>query len=196
MPRTKKAFLKIRDQSKRKIINASLKLFAVNGYHSTSIRQIAEAANISNGLLYNYFDGKEALLHEILNDATKKIMESFDPNNDGILTKEEFLYFIDQTICNIQINTSYWRLYSSLMLQPKIIDIVLYNFEKHNNSMNKMLLVFFQKQGSKNPKGEVFLFQTILKGAMIQFVSMPNKYPINYLKETLINHYKKSPFWT
>ena len=46
-----------------------MELFAHNGYHSTSISQIAREAGVSKGLLYNYFDSKEALLHDIVMEA-------------------------------------------------------------------------------------------------------------------------------
>lgn len=48
------------------IINAAKPLFAANGFNGTSMRQIARAAKVSEGLLYRHFPGKEAMYKEIL----------------------------------------------------------------------------------------------------------------------------------
>ena len=66
MPRTEEQYESIRENRKTEIVNASLKLFAHNGYHSTTISMIAKEANISKGLVYNYFKSKEEVLKTIL----------------------------------------------------------------------------------------------------------------------------------
>ncbi|HEY6906435.1 MAG TPA: helix-turn-helix domain-containing protein, partial [Ignavibacteriaceae bacterium] len=50
-PRTKEQFEKLRESSRTEILNAALELFAQNGFHGTSISQIAEKAGISKGLM-------------------------------------------------------------------------------------------------------------------------------------------------
>ena len=48
------------------ILQAAAGLFAEKGFHRATTREIAEAADVSEGTLYNYFDSKEALLTGIL----------------------------------------------------------------------------------------------------------------------------------
>lgn len=45
-----------------RLIESGVKLMATQGYHRTSIQQIAEAAGISKGAFYLYFDSKEAFV--------------------------------------------------------------------------------------------------------------------------------------
>jgi len=59
----------MRQVSEQAIKQAALELFAHHGYHSTSISQIAKEANVSKGLVYNYFDSKEELLRHIVLEA-------------------------------------------------------------------------------------------------------------------------------
>lgn len=54
-------------KGKDKILQAALALFAEKGFHTTSVSQIAEAAGVSKGLTYNYFESKEKLGTYILN---------------------------------------------------------------------------------------------------------------------------------
>ena len=56
-------------KDKRDLIkNRSAKLFAENGFHSSSISDIARACAISKSSLYHYFNSKEQILYELLCD--------------------------------------------------------------------------------------------------------------------------------
>ncbi len=45
------------------IIDAAVKLFIDKGFHKTTTREIARAAGISTGLLYEYVTSKEDVLY-------------------------------------------------------------------------------------------------------------------------------------
>jgi AcrR family transcriptional regulator len=69
MPRTKEAFQHIRDESKQHILDKAADVFANKGLASTKISDLAEAAGISQGLLYRYFSSKEEVFTELLERA-------------------------------------------------------------------------------------------------------------------------------
>jgi AcrR family transcriptional regulator len=48
------------------ILEAAARLFAERGFHRTTTRDIAEAADVSEGTLYNYFENKDELLMGIM----------------------------------------------------------------------------------------------------------------------------------
>jgi AcrR family transcriptional regulator len=50
------------------ILEAAVELFVANGYHGTSMRQIADAAGIALGGIYNHFRSKEALFSAIIRE--------------------------------------------------------------------------------------------------------------------------------
>jgi AcrR family transcriptional regulator len=54
-----------RAELRRRIFMAALELFRRQGVAATTIRQIAEAAQVGLGTVFNYFAGKEAVLAEI-----------------------------------------------------------------------------------------------------------------------------------
>ena len=53
------------EAKRRLILIAAVKCFVEQGFHQTSIRDIAERAGVSVGNLYNHFAGKESLIAEI-----------------------------------------------------------------------------------------------------------------------------------
>ena len=65
-PRSKKQLEDVRRRSRENIKLAALKLFAHNGYHNTSVQEIAKKAGVSKGLAYNYFKGKEKILEAVI----------------------------------------------------------------------------------------------------------------------------------
>jgi TetR/AcrR family transcriptional regulator len=55
-----------RRRCKKEILAAAAELFARFGYERTSMKRIAERAELSVGKLYNHFEGKEEIFREIM----------------------------------------------------------------------------------------------------------------------------------
>lgn len=53
-------------QTRSLVIDAALQQFATHGYHGASMRQIAEAAGIAVGGIYNHFRSKEEILIAVI----------------------------------------------------------------------------------------------------------------------------------
>src|ERR1041385_6941656 len=54
------------EERRKAIVNAAVPLFARNGFSGTTTREIAEAAGISEALLFRHFPSKQLLYREIL----------------------------------------------------------------------------------------------------------------------------------
>jgi len=52
--------------SQDRIKEAAFKLFINQGYHGTSMRQIAEAANLTPASIYNHYQNKEQIFRQVL----------------------------------------------------------------------------------------------------------------------------------
>jgi len=55
------------EQTREIILNAAHHLFVKQGYHGTSMRQIASESGVALGGLYNHFNGKEAVFEAVYN---------------------------------------------------------------------------------------------------------------------------------
>src|SRR5688500_2061086 len=58
------------------IMGSAREIFAERGYHGASIRDIAKRAGLSLSALYYYYDGKQELLHALLEDALADVFQS------------------------------------------------------------------------------------------------------------------------
>ncbi len=55
-----------REQRREEMLRAALRLFVRKGYAGTKVGDIAEAVGMSAGLMFHYFDSKEALYEELI----------------------------------------------------------------------------------------------------------------------------------
>ena len=176
-PRTKEQFEEIREEKKKLITDVALELFANEGYHSTSISKIAKQAGISKGLVYNYFDSKEALLSTIFNDIINKTMDMLDPNHDEDITTEEAENFFDRFFDVLTTNPQEWRLFYQLSVQKEVMALLMketHNNKVHNNQ--QLILNYFAKQNFKDPELAVVLFSSILKGFTLMYAFAPEMF--------------------
>jgi AcrR family transcriptional regulator len=56
------------EQSRRQVLDSGLKLFSRQGYRATTVREIADDANVSTGNVYHHFPDKEAIFRTLLEE--------------------------------------------------------------------------------------------------------------------------------
>lgn len=54
------------EAKRQRILDAAARVFAKQGFHRTTIREVATEAGVADGTIYNYFDNKTALLFGLL----------------------------------------------------------------------------------------------------------------------------------
>lgn len=64
-------FFEIKNEKQERILNAAIKVFALNGYRKASTDVIVKEANISKGLLFHYFSNKLSLYEYIIEYSEK-----------------------------------------------------------------------------------------------------------------------------
>jgi AcrR family transcriptional regulator len=186
-PRTTEQVGKIRQEKMGLIMETSLELFAENGFHATSISQIAKKASISKGLIYNYFESKNELLDALIEHGFDSIFKNFDINNDDVPTEEEFINFIKQNFKLLRENIQHWKLFFSLLLQPQVNDSFSKDYQKMGEPMFQMFFKFITSQGSKDPEGDLMAISAMLEGAFLYSVMAPDVFPMDIMEDKIIN---------
>jgi AcrR family transcriptional regulator len=74
------------------ILRTARRLFAENGYDATPTRDIARAAGIATGTLFNYFPTKEAIVACLANEAMGEAVTEASATARGAQTLEEDLF--------------------------------------------------------------------------------------------------------
>ncbi len=185
-PRSAKQFDDIRKQKKELILESALELFAENGFHATSISQIAKKAGISKGLIYNYFESKNEILNEIIKVGFDSIYSNWDLNRDGVLSEDEFVFFIRQSFKIMREKIEFWKLYMSLMLQPKVTESLKQNYSDEAGAIFKLFYNFIISRGSKDPESDMLAISALLKGSFITAITAPEFFPPEKLDDKII----------
>ena len=113
-----------------------MELFARNGYHSTSISQIAREAGVSKGLLYNYFESKEAVLHDIIMEAVEMGEEMMGQllSSPGD-AKEQLQAMTEVTFEIVQKDLHYWKLMTALAFQTDVLASLMPELKKKQEEL-------------------------------------------------------------
>ena len=83
-PNVPEAYLKLR---REQIIGAAVSCFARKGFHKTTMQDICQAAGLSPGAVYNYFDSKEAIVEacaEMAQERNEKMLSMVSEAEDAV----------------------------------------------------------------------------------------------------------------
>ena len=74
----KERALRLKGETKKNILNVSLKIVKEDGWQALSIRRIADAIEYSVPVVYDYFENKEAILFEISMDGFRALQSKLE----------------------------------------------------------------------------------------------------------------------
>lgn len=191
MPRSAAQYKQIRKEKRELILDTALELFAEKGFHTTSIEQIAKKAGISKGLTYNYFESKNAILDAILKTGFDAIYAHFDIDNDGVLSYNEFEFFIRKSFIAMTENRSFWKLYFSLMMQPVVTETYINTYAETSANLSEMLIRFLTEQGSTDPMKDILMVSSLVKGAYLILVTSPGFFDENKFTDTILEGFQR-----
>ncbi len=73
------------------ILEAAVKVFARQGFHQSTVAQIAKEAGVADGTIYLYFKNKDDILVQFFSVRTKQVFESFREAVDAAETSADKL---------------------------------------------------------------------------------------------------------
>jgi len=77
-----------KDLKKKQIVHTAIKVFSINGYHGTTVKDVVEKADISVGTFYFYFKNKDDLFEKIYDEVSEQfytaLCNSFKNTNNEL----------------------------------------------------------------------------------------------------------------
>jgi TetR/AcrR family transcriptional regulator, fatty acid metabolism regulator protein len=67
---------------RRQILDAAIRVFARQGFHSTRVSDIADEAGVAYGLVYHYFRSKDEVLNELFSERWSLLLAAIE-ETDG-----------------------------------------------------------------------------------------------------------------
>lgn len=133
--------------TKEKIINSSIELFSSMPFEDVSIAQISKNANVSNGIIYKYFNTKEEIYKFLLSEIILRI-DSYLSDTNGKDIPERLKNFI---LKNLELTKKEFKLikiyrngqYKFLEYEKMLKKIYVKHLEKIYNRKLKIFERFF-----------------------------------------------------
>ena len=183
-------FQEKREQSVNKLVEVGLSLFATQGYEATSIRAIAAEADMSLGLLYNYFKSKDELLEEIFRRGVQDIHASFADLPDDGLSSIGIERLIRQTIKLLKEKKDFWKLLHGIRMQSAVVKQLMAEMQEQTAFIEARIKQNLIAVGIPFPDLEAKLLFASIDGMAHHFLLYDN-YPIDDVASLLIMKYKK-----
>ncbi len=124
------------NKTKRKIFEASMKLFAEKGYDATSIEEITATVGVAKGTLYYHFSSKEEIFNFLIEEGVKLLQNSID------IKTSKLDNYID-------------KLKAVILIQIKIVN-------KYENFITILLSQFYGKE-ARNQMCQKYVYEYINK---------------------------------
>src|SRR5437763_14060115 len=109
------------------ILDAALVCFAKRGFHQTSMHDISAEAGISVGLIYRYFENKEAVISAMANRHKKEISEVLERARRAPTLLESLEILFTAPCCENEprvISAFVVDLYAEASRNPRVADLV------------------------------------------------------------------------
>ena len=132
-------------EKKEKIIKAGFNLICKNGYYNTNTAEIAQAAGVSTGIVYQYFKDKHDILIEGLEKYGDDIFFPILKNKNILFDKKDFdkllKQMINHYIDNHKIsNIAHEEITSMIHSDKKVADYYYKRELEMTNSLKEILI--------------------------------------------------------
>jgi AcrR family transcriptional regulator len=109
-------FAKLSEAQQQAILHAALEEFAAHGFHDASLNRVIEAAGISKGSMYYYFDGKEDLYIHVARVELERLLVRVGPFPIPAQTDPDVFWS--------SLEGYYLRLMSALAASPQLAALI------------------------------------------------------------------------
>ncbi|MDQ2661551.1 MAG: TetR/AcrR family transcriptional regulator [Actinomycetota bacterium] len=109
-------FRKLPEAQQQAILGAALGEFASHGFHDASLNRVIEAAGISKGSMYYYFDGKEDLFAYVAQTSLGRLFAEVGPLPDLGAGDADMFWSV--------LEDYYLRMASALLASPQLASLL------------------------------------------------------------------------
>jgi len=189
MPRTRQQNQQRREETRAKLLDSAMTLFAQHGYRETSVKMIAEDAGVAQGLLYNYFDGKEALLVALFERSMVQVRASFAAADDPADKRPPIEKLIRASFAIVRQNLRFWQLSYNVRSQAAVIAGLGDQLHAWTDAIRQTLERYFEAAQAEQPEIEAAILFAVVDGVAQHFALDPARYPLDAVEDALVRRY-------
>ena len=190
-PRTAEKNLEIRANTRAKLMEAALELFAARGYNATPVDAIAEAADVSAGLLYHHFHSKPAVLQAIFEQSLADVQATFAAADRELNPVDRLPALLRSAGAIVPRHRNFWAVWYGLRMQHEVLKSLGPSVTEFSAAIVGTLEGYLRDIGWLDPAIEAQLLFAQIDGMCQHYVLDPQHYPLDRMIERLIDRYSK-----
>jgi len=178
--------------TKESLLQAALKVFTANGYHGSSVADIAKEAKVSKALFYHYFDSK----NDLLVIFARQRLEEWSPLVENLETiqdpKERIVFLIDFVLSELETRSDWLRFLYMLYLSTEGINAIQEAMKKYKKQFDRLFAAehqLYKDLGYADPDDEATFLRSVLQGISLEYLLSGKSYPLNTMKKKIIKRY-------
>ncbi|MBD2345909.1 TetR/AcrR family transcriptional regulator [Anabaena subtropica] len=170
-------------QTRTRILQAALKLFASQGFDGTTTRDLAQAAGVAEGTLFRHFQNKKAILVEVATSGWVEILTDLLTELSEMGSYKAVAQVMRRRMWNLQKNADLMRVcFMEVQFHPDLRDRIQ---EEVIGKMTDVAEAFFQtamdkgiyRQADANLVAKVFLGMFAIAGFSNNTLMQPDASP-------------------
>jgi AcrR family transcriptional regulator len=189
-PRSKVLNDQLRQESRAKIVHHALMLFSRRGFDRTSMSAVAKAAGVSPGLIYHYFDSKEALLREIFLESMADVRASFAEAEAAGWPEERLERLVRASFDLVRRKLPFWRLSYGVRMQPAALAALGEELPQWTQLIRRKLEGYLRDAGAPDPELEAEILFALIDGVAQHYTLEPERYPLAEVTERIVAAYQ------
>jgi AcrR family transcriptional regulator len=159
-------------ERRRQILAAARVLFAERGFHATTTRDLAAAADINDALIYRYFPDKQAILVALIDEAIAAFEELPKPPDQAPLPLDQLLEligtaFVHTAQANLDLVTILIGERHALAGDTRLVEFI----DAAANRLGRLI----DAAASSHDHGQGYLTARAYFGALIAFVLLQDQ---------------------
>lgn len=186
MPRSTKQNEAMREATRSAIVEAAMTLFAQQGYAHTSTRAIAQAADISTGLMYHYFAGKEQLLRAVFDACMARIGAGVTAALEQSTPQQRLVALVQTIFSILEEDATFWALFYMLRTQPAILRELGNDFRYWTHQLRECIEGEYRLLNRADPALDALLMYSLIEGTIQQYLLEPESYPLQQVTARII----------
>jgi AcrR family transcriptional regulator len=183
----------VRAERRAEIIECALALFSQHGYAQTTVRMIADAAGMSQGLLYRYFENKQQLLQAIFESSIADVRQSFAAADAGGTPTEKLERLIRSAFQIVRERRRFWQLSYGVRMQQAVLAGLGEGVRQWTSEIGYVLEAYLRDAGYAAPGVEAAILFALIDGVCQHYVLDPDNYPLDAVAEAIVERYRSSP---
>lgn len=148
-----------RHSHRNQILDAAQRCFKKQGFHKTTLRDIAQEFGMSAGHIYNYFSNKEAIIEALVELRTQEFLDMIDTDRFADLPPEERmdkeLGQVVDAYLNLDNTSLSIAIINEALINPKVYEIVVAAASKVRNHIVEAQLLAMKEERRYAPPYEV-----------------------------------------